>query len=39
MAIELRSFDDLQNDMVNMAYQLDPGAGREPCPESGRCAH
>ena len=27
MAIELRGFDDLQNDMVNMAYALDQGAG------------
>ena len=27
MAIELRGFDDLQNDMVNMAYQLDQGPG------------
>ena len=28
MAIELRGFDDLQNDMVNMAYALDQGPGR-----------
>ena len=27
MAIELRGFDDLQNDMVNMAYALDQGPG------------
>ena len=27
MAIELRGFDDLQNEMVNMAYALDQGAG------------
>ena len=27
MAIELRGFDDLQDDMVNMAYALDQGPG------------
>ena len=27
MAIELRGFDDLQNDMVNMVYALDQGPG------------
>ena len=27
IAIELRGFDDLQNDMVNMAYALDQGPG------------
>ena len=27
MAIELRGFDDLQNDMINMAYALDQGPG------------
>ena len=27
MGIELRGFDDLRNDMVNMAYALDQGPG------------
>lgn len=27
MAIELRGFDDLQNDIVNMAYALNQGPG------------
>ena len=27
MAIELRGFDDLKDDLVNMAYALDQGPG------------